>query len=179
MVQLREKEAQGGEYLRKALQVKEITDRYEIPLIIDDRVDVALACGAAGVHVGAADLPVASVRRLLGPEKILGATAKTEEAALQAWKDGADYLGVGAIFPSVTKAGAIPTSVPVLEQICQAVPIPVAAIGGLTLENIDVLAGTSIQGIAVVSAVMKAKNPRAAAQGLRKKLGDLIPRIQP
>lgn len=103
LVQLREKNCGGREYLEKARKVKVITDRYQIPLIIDDRVDVAIACDAAGVHVGSSDLPVSVARELLGPDKIVGATAKTVEAAKKAYEEGADYLGVGAIFPTTTK----------------------------------------------------------------------------
>ena len=114
LVQLREKNTGGREYLDKALKVKEITDRYHVPLIIDDRVDVALACDAAGVHVGSSDIPVAVARKLMGPDKIVGATAKTVEAAMKAYEDGADYLGVGAIYPTTTKVVTILTKVSTL-----------------------------------------------------------------
>lgn len=170
LVQLREKNIGGREYLERALKVREITDRYGIPLIIDDRVDVALASGAAGVHVGALDLPVAVARKLMGPDKIVGATAKTVEAAQKAWEDGADYLGVGAIYPTTTKVVTVRTEVSTLQEICKAVPIPIAAIGGLNEENMDILRGTDIDGIAVVSAVMKSGNPREAAAALRRKM---------
>ena len=166
LVQLREKNTGGRDYLEKASKVREITDRYQIPLIIDDRVDVAMACGAAGVHVGASDLPVAEVRRLLGPDKIVGATAKTVEAARKAYQDGADYLGVGAIYPTTTKVTTVLTEVSTLSAICKAVPIPVVAIGGLNLSNLDILKGSGADGIAVVSAIMKAENPRKAAEEL-------------
>ena len=122
LVQLREKNKGGREYLDKAFKVKEITDRYNVPLIIDDRVDVALACDAAGVHVGASDIPVAVARKLMGPDKIVGATAKTVEAAVKAYEDGADYLGVGAIYPTTTKVVTILTKVSTLKDICEAVP---------------------------------------------------------
>ena len=159
LVQLREKNTGGRDYLEKACKVREITDRYQIPLIIDDRVDVAMACGAAGV-------PVAEVRRLLGPDKIVGATAKTVEAARKAYQDGADYLGVGAIYPTTTKVTTVLTEVSTLSAICKAVPIPVVAIGGLNLSNLDILKGSGADGIAVVSAIMKAENPRKAAEEL-------------
>ena len=152
LIQLREKDTGGRSYLELAQQVKSVTDRYSVPLIIDDRVDVAIACDAAGVHVGASDLPVAVCRRLLGPDKIVGATAKTVEAAVAAYNDGADYLGTGAIYPT-----------------CRAVPIPVVAIGGLNADNMDVLADSPIKGIAVVSAVMKADDPCAAAAHIKEK----------
>ena len=117
LVQLREKNTGGREYLDKAFKVKEITDRYHVPLIIDDRVDVALACDAAGVHVGSSDIPVAVARKLMGPDKIVGATAKTVEAAMKAYEDGADYLGVGAIYPTTTKVVTILTKVSTLKDI--------------------------------------------------------------
>lgn len=170
LVQLREKHAGGREYLEKARKVREITDRFGIPLIIDDRVDVAMACGAAGVHVGSSDLPVAEARRILGPDKIVGATAKTVEAAKKAYEDGADYLGVGAIYPTTTKVVTIRTEVSTLDEICHAVPIPAVAIGGLNCENMGILDGTKIAGIAVVSAIMKAENPREAAKELLEKV---------
>lgn len=170
LVQLREKHAGGQEYLEKARKVREITDRFGIPLIIDDRVDVAMACGAAGVHVGSSDLPVSEARRILGPDKIIGATAKTVEAAKKAYEDGADYLGVGAIYPTTTKVVTIRTEVSTLDEICHAVPIPAVAIGGLNRENMGILDGTKIAGIAVVSAIMKAENPREAAEELLKEV---------
>lgn len=168
LVQLREKNAGGREYLEKARLIKEITDRYDVPLIIDDRVDVAIACDAAGVHVGASDLPVAEARCLLGPGKIVGATAKTVEAARQAYADGADYLGVGAIYPTTTKVVTVLTEVSTLAEICKAVPIPIVAIGGLNRKNMNILDGTPVDGIAVVSAIMKAENPQGAARELKE-----------
>lgn len=173
LVQLREKNAGGNEYLEKAVKVKEITDKYQVPLIIDDRVDVALACDAAGVHVGSSDLPVATARKLMGPDKIVGATAKTVDAAKKAYEDGADYLGVGAIYPTSTKVVTVLTEVSVLESICQAVPIPAIAIGGLNGDNIDILKGTSIAGIAVVTAIMKAENPKEASAKLKIRVNEI------
>lgn len=165
LVQLREKSG-GRDYLWTAFQVKEITDRYHIPLIIDDRVDVALACGAAGVHVGQSDIPVAFARKLMGPDKIVGATAKTVPQALEACEQGADYLGVGAIYPTTTKVKTILTKVETLNEIADAVPIPLVAIGGLNAGNLDILKGARMDGIAVVSAIMKSKTPREAAEEL-------------
>lgn len=167
LVQLREKDAGGRAYLALAERVKAVTDRYGVPLIIDDRADVALACDAAGVHVGAEDLPVEAVRRLLGPDKIVGATAKTIEAAVSAYAQGADYLGTGAVYPTTTHVTTKITPVETLNAICRAVPIPVIAIGGLTADNMGVLANSPIAGVAVVSAVMKAEDPRQAAETLR------------
>ena len=165
LVQLREKSG-GRDYLWTAFQVTEITDRYHIPLIIDDRVDVALACGAAGVHVGQSDIPVAFARKLMGPDKIVGATAKTVPQALEAYEQGADYLGVGAIYPTTTKVKTILTKVETLNEIADAVPIPLVAIGGLNAGNLDILKGARMDGIAVVSAIMKSKTPREAAEEL-------------
>lgn len=173
LVQLREKEAGGREYLKKAQKVKAVTDRYQVPLIINDRVDVALACDAAGVHVGGSDLPVAAARKLMGPDKIVGATVKTMETARKAYEDGADYLGVGAIYPTSTKVDTVRTEVSVLEDICRTVPIPAIAIGGLNGDNLDILKGTSISGIAVVSAIMKAEHPKEAAERLKTQVIEL------
>lgn len=163
LIQLREKDGGGRDYLALAQQVKAVTDHWNVPLIIDDRVDVALACDAAGVHVGASDLPVAVCRRLLGPDKIVGATAKAVEAAQAAYADGASYLGTGAIYPTTTHVTTKLTPVSTLNEICRAVPIPVVAIGGLNADNMGVLADSPIAGVAIVSAVMKADDPRAAA----------------
>lgn len=169
LIQLREKDTGGRDYLTLAQQVKAVTDRWNVPLIIDDRVDVAIACDAAGVHVGASDLPVAVCRKLLGPDKIVGATAKTVEAAQTAYADGADYLGTGAIYPTTTHVTTKLTPVSTLDEICRAVHIPVVAIGGLNADNMDVLANSPIAGIAVVSAVMKAEDPCAAAAHIKEK----------
>ena len=173
LVQLREKNTGGLDYFKKAQKVHEITQRYGIPLIIDDRVDVAMACGAEGVHVGASDLPVTEVRRLVGSDKIVGATAKTVEAAVKAYQDGADYLGVGAIYPTTTKVTTVLTEVSTLSAICKAVPIPVVAIGGLNRDNMDILKGSKACGIAVVSAIMKASDPKKAAEELLLKVKKL------
>ncbi len=153
-----------------ALKVKKITDAYKLPLIIDDRVDVALACGAAGVHVGQSDLPVWAARKLLGPERIVGATTKTPEQAKRAIKEGASYLGVGAIYPTTTKVITVLTKVSTLNEICAISSVPVVAIGGLNCENMDVLKDSPIQGAAVVSAIMKSDDPESAAAALRTKI---------
>lgn len=176
LVQLREKERGGRDYLALARRVREITDRYHIPLVIDDRVDVALACGAAGVHVGQSDLPVREARALIGPEGIVGATAKTVEQARAAEAAGADYLGVGAIYPTTTKVITVLTPVDTLRDICRAVSIPAVAIGGLNADNCGVLEGMPIAGIAVVSAIMKADSPAAAAAALRARVTAMIGR---
>ena len=143
-----------------------LTKKYNVPLIIDDRVDVALAVDAEGVHMGASDMPVYLARKLMGEDKIVGATAKTVPWAKEACEQGADYLGVGAIYPTTTKVKTVLTSVETLNNICKAVPVPVNAIGGLNKGNIDVLKGIQIAGICVVSAIMKADSPQMATSEL-------------
>ncbi|MDR3264021.1 MAG: thiamine phosphate synthase [Clostridiales bacterium] len=170
LVQLREKDKSGAEYYDIAMKVKDITDSYGIPLIIDDRADIALAVNASGVHVGGSDLPIYAARKLLGADKIVGATAKTVAAAKKAEAEGADYLGVGAIYPTTTKVVTVITEVSVLDDIKKSVAIPVAAIGGLNSSNMSVLYGSSADGIAVVSAIMKSPDPEAAARSLKKQV---------
>lgn len=173
IIQLREKDKSTREYIDLAEKVHAITKRYNVPLIIDDRVDVALAVDAEGVHVGASDMPVSTARRLMGEEKIVGATAKTVDAAKAAYEQGADYVGVGAIYPTTTKVITILTSTDTLRDICNAVPIPANAIGGLNKDNIDVLAGIPIAGICAVSAIMKADDPKQAAMELKARAKEL------
>lgn len=167
IIQLREKNKSTREYMELAASVHEITKSYNVPLIIDDRVDVALAIGAEGVHVGQSDMPVSIARKLMGPDKIIGATTKTVPQALEAYEQGADYCGVGAIYPTTTKVVTILTSVETLKEIVKAVPIPVNAIGGLNKNNIDVLKGSGIAGICAVSAIQKAAAPEVAARELK------------
>ena len=167
LLQLREKNKSTREYIELAEKVHTLAKRYHVPLIIDDRVDVALAIDAEGVHVGASDMPVATARKLMGDNKIVGATAKTVPWAKEVYEQGADYLGVGAIYPTTTKVKTVLTSVDTLRDICNAVPIPANAIGGLNKFNIDVLAGVPISGICVVSAIMKAEDPKIAAEELK------------
>ena len=174
LIQLREKNKSTGEYIQLAEKVHTVAKRYNVPLIIDDRVDVALAIDAEGVHVGAEDMPVAIARRLMGDDKIVGATAKTVPWAKEAYEQGADYLGVGAIYPTTTKVKTVLTSTDTLRDICSAVPIPVNAIGGLNKDNIDVLAGIPIAGICVVSAIMKADDPKTAAEELKVRAGEVL-----
>lgn len=173
LMQLREKERTAREYMELAEKVHIIAKRYHVPLIIDDRVDVALAVDAEGVHVGASDLPVAAARKLMGKDKIVGATAKTVPWAKEAWEQGADYLGVGAIYPTTTKVRTVITSTETLREICNAVPIPVNAIGGLNKGNIDVLKGIPVAGICAVSAIMKADDPKRAAKELKARAREL------
>lgn len=169
ILQLREKNRSTREYIQLAEKVHDIAKQYSVPLIIDDRVDVALAIDAEGVHVGADDIPIAAARKLMGNDKIVGATAKTVPWAKEAFEQGADYLGVGAIYPTTTKVKTVLTSTDTLRDICNAVPIPVCAIGGLNKDNIDILAGIPIAGVCVVSAIMKADDPKAAAEELKAK----------
>lgn len=175
LIQLREKERTTREYLELARDVHEISKKYNVPLIIDDRLDIAMAVDAEGVHLGQSDLPISLGRKLFGKDKIIGATTKTVPQALEAYNQGADYLGVGAIFPTTTKVKTILTSTDTLNEICKAVPIPVNAIGGLNAGNIDVLKGIPIAGVCAVSAIMKADDPKEAAINLsnavKEKLG--------
>ena len=174
IVQLREKNLTTNQYYQLAKQVKEITDAYQVPLIIDDRLDVCLAVDAAGLHIGDDELPVSVARQVLGPEKILGVTAKTVKRALEAEEGGADYLGTGAIFPTTTKENAPITLISTLKTICQRVAIPVVAIGGLTSENVDQLIGTGIAGVAVVRDLMQAEDIETKTQAFLTKLDDII-----
>jgi len=174
IIQLREKNLTTNQYYQLAKQVKEITDAYQVPLIIDDRLDVCLAVDAAGLHIGDDELPVSVARQVLGPDKILGVTAKTVKRALEAETSGADYLGTGAIFPTTTKKNAPITLISTLKTICQTVAIPVVAIGGLTSENIDQLIGTGIAGVAVVRDLMQAEDIEAKTQAFLTKLDDMI-----
>ena len=172
-LQLREKDKTTREYLGLARKVHALTKKYNVPLIIDDRLDIAMAMDAEGVHLGQSDLPIDLARKLLGPDKIIGATAKTVPQALEAYAQGADYLGVGAIYPTTTKVKTILTSTETLQDICKAVPIPVNAIGGLNKDNIDILAGIPIAGICVESAIMKAEDPKIAAEELNARVKEL------
>ncbi len=173
LMQLREKNRTTREYIELAEAVHEIAQKYKVPLIIDDRVDVMLAVDAEGVHLGAEDMDLATARRIIGPDKILGATAKKVDVAKAAFEAGADYLGVGAIYPTTTKVKTIITSTETLDAICKAVPIPVNAIGGLNPSNMDVLKGIDIAGVCAVSAIMKADSPKQAAEDMLVKYEEL------
>lgn len=168
VVQLREKDCDSKEYYELAKSLKKITDSHGVPLIIDDRVDIALAVDAAGVHVGQSDLPADVVRRILGPGKIIGVTAKNLEQAKKAKADGADYLGVGAMYPSTTKTDAIGIGKEMLQQICQEVDLPVVAIGGITADKVPELKKCGIAGVAVISAILGEKDRKASAIEFRK-----------
>lgn len=174
LIQLREKDKTTREYIALAEKVHTLTQRYNVPLIIDDRIDVAMAVEAEGVHLGQSDMPINTARKILGSDLIIGATAKTVSQALEAYEQGADYLGVGAIYPTTTKVKTVLTSTDTLKDICQAVPIPVNAIGGLNKTNTDVLKGIDIAGFCVVSAIMKADNPKAETEILLNIAKELI-----
>ena len=175
LIQLREKERSTREYIDLAHKVGALAQEFGVPLIIDDRIGVALASGVQGVHLGQSDMPIKTARKILGDDFIIGATAKTVEQAVEAFEQGADYLGVGAIYPTTTKVKTVLTSTEMLDKICKAVPIPVNAIGGLNKDNIDVLKGIGISGICAVSAIMKADDPENAVKELsaavKEKLG--------
>jgi len=166
-VQLREKELDEGDFLREAMEMKELCRRYGIPLFINDNVEIAIACGADGVHIGQHDAPAAEVRKRIGSGMMLGVSAQTVEQALKAQADGADCLGVGAVFSTGTKKDADDVDHKTLKAICNAVDIPVVAIGGINRNNISMLAGSGIDGVAVVSAIFAAEDIEEAARELR------------
>ena len=167
MVQLREKNVNSYLIYQRALSIKKITDEYHIPLIINDRLDIMLAVGADGVHLGQQDIPVKIARKLIGKDKIIGVSAHCPEEAEKAEQDGADYLGVGAIFPTETKKDIIITPVNVLREIKETVSVPVVAIGGINQNNINTLKGSHVDGVAVISAIMKSKDPKGSAVALK------------
>ena len=166
VVQIREKTADTLDFYNLALDVKEITTKYNVPLIINDRVDVALAIDADGVHVGQSDMPCDVTRKLIGEDKILGVSAATIDEAKKAEKDGADYIGSGAVFPTATKDDAPSITKSELKEIVESINIPVVAIGGITLDNAGELTDTGIKGLSVVSAIMSADNPKKASEKL-------------
>lgn len=177
LVQLREKELMTGKFYDLALQVKKITDYYHVPLIINDRVDICLAVDAAGVHIGDDEMPVNVVRTLIGPEKILGVSAKTVTRGVEAEKAGADYLGIGAIFPTKTKDTSL-TSLDMLKAINAAVTIPSVAIGGITESNLLELVGSGIAGVSIVSEIMKAQNVGEKVRRLKQTINEVLEEAQ-
>ena len=168
VVQIREKEGETLDFYNLALKVKEITSKYNVPLIVNDRIDVALAIKSEGVHIGQTDMPADVARSLIGDEMILGVSASTVEEARKAEKDGADYIGTGAVFPTATKDDAPSITKDDLKEVTGSINIPTVAIGGITLENANELAGTGIAGISVVSAIMNSKDPKIASENLLK-----------
>jgi thiamine-phosphate pyrophosphorylase len=177
MIQLREKELDGKRmelFFREAMEIRQLTQRYKVPLIIDDNLELALKCQADGLHVGQNDMDAALARRLLGPERILGVTAKTVEQAKKAQADGADYLGSGAVFGTLTKSDAKPMSREMLQAICASVSIPVVAIGGICLDNISRLAGTGAAGAAIVSGIFAAKDIEGTTRQLKARMEEAL-----
>ena len=167
LVQLREKEGDTGLLYERAVKLKQITKAYHVPLIIDDRIDIMMAADADGVHLGQSDMPAALARKLIGPDKIMGVSAGTLEEAVKAEKDGADYLGVGAMFPTATKTDADITSMETLKKILETVHIPVVVIGGINQKTIPQFKGLDIAGYAIVSAIMASRKPKEAAAELK------------
>ena len=168
VVQLREKTASTKEFYELALKVKEITSRYDVPLLINDRVDIALAVDSEGVHIGQDDMPADIAREIIGEDKILGVSASTVEEAKKAEKDSADYIGSGAVFPTATKDDADSVSKEELKEIVDSIDIPVVAIGGSTVENANTLKVIGIAGFSVVSAIMSAEDPKEASKKLKE-----------
>lgn len=174
LVQLREKDLDEAAFLQEAIQARELCHRYHVPLIINDNVDIAMKSGADGVHVGIEDAPVAEIRKRVGKDFIIGATAKTVQQAQLAETSGADYLGVGAVFPSPTKKSAIRITNEQLNEICSSVAIPAVAIGGITQDNITELKGSRIDGVAVVSAIFSAEDIRQATTELKQHVHHIL-----
>ena len=168
IVQLREKTASTKDFYQLALKVKEITSKYDVPLLINDRIDIALAVDSEGVHIGQDDMPARIARKIIGDDKILGVSAATVEDAIRAEEDGADYIGSGAVFPTSTKDDADSVSKEELKEIVDSIDIPVVAIGGITLENASQIKDTGIAGFSVVSAIMAAEDPKDASKKLKE-----------
>lgn len=167
-VQLREKSENGKVFYEKAVKLRELTKKYHIPLIINDRVDIALAVGADGVHVGQRDLPAVAIRKIIPSSMIVGVSVGNLEEAREAELNGANYVGVGAVFPTTSKADAKVLPPGMLDNILETIQIPAVAIGGINLENVSMLSSKNIAGIAVVSGIMKANDPFEAAKAYRK-----------
>ena len=167
-VQLREKDMDDAAFLREAREIRALCRQYEVPFIVNDNVDVAIACGADGIHVGQEDMAAAEVRRLAGEGMILGVSVHTVEEALEAVQNGADYLGVGAVFPTSTKTDVDQMTNETLRAICDAVDVPVVAIGGINRDNIGKLSGSGVDGVALVSAIFSADDIEAVCRELRQ-----------
>ena len=173
-VQLREKQLGDADFLQEAIQIHALCQQYGVPLFINDNVEVALQCHAEGIHVGQDDMAALDARAKLGPDKLIGVSAHTVEEALLAEKQGADYLGVGAVFPTSSKSDVGEMSYETLKAICKAVSIPVVAIGGISGENVGKLAGSGICGVAVISAIYAAKDVKAAAADLKTTVKEML-----
>ena len=172
ILQLREKDASGKEFLERAIKLRELTKKYNVKFIINDRVDIAMLCDADGVHIGQSDIPANKVRELIGEDKIVGVSARTVEEAIKAKENGADYIGVGAMFTTTTKLDAKAVSIEELKEIKKAVDLPIVTIGGLSLNNIDKLKECDIDGYAVVSAILGASDIRLECEKWIKKIED-------
>ena len=173
-VQLREKELDEAHFLKEAKEIKELCARYRVPFVINDNVDIALEMDADGVHVGQSDMEADDVRAKLGPDKIIGVSAQTVEQAELAEEHGADYLGVGAVFPTGSKDDATEVSFETLKEICEHVHIPVIAIGGITRDNVVKLNQSGICGIAVISAIFGQTDIEAATADLKKQTKKML-----
>ena len=173
-VQLREKTLDEAAFLEEAKEIQKLCARYGVPFVINDNVEIAAAVNADGVHVGQSDMEALDVRRKLGPDKIIGVSAQTVEQALKAQEHGADYLGVGAVFPTGSKADAVEVSHETVKAICEAVDIPVIAIGGISEENVGQLAGSGICGVAVISAIFAKPDVKKAARELKKAVEKMV-----
>ena len=173
-IQLREKSLDEETFFKEAVELQKLCKEYQVPFVVNDNVDIALKMGADGVHVGQSDMEAGDVRKKLGPDKIIGVSAQTVEQAVLAEKRGADYLGVGAVFPTGSKDDAEDVSFETLKAICEAVNIPVVAIGGINRNNVAELAGSGIDGIAVISAIFAQEDIEAAARDLRKRTEGIV-----
>lgn len=173
-IQLREKELNEDSFQKEALEIQKLCRSYNVPFVLDDDVDLAVKVSADGVHVGQSDMEAGKVREKIGPDRILGVSAQTVEEAIKAEKEGADYLGVGAVFPTSSKDDAEPVSHETLKAICDAVHIPVIAIGGITRDNVVELKGTGIVGIAVISAIFAQPDIEAATRDLKARTCEML-----
>jgi thiamine-phosphate pyrophosphorylase len=173
-IQLREKNLEEEKFMKDAVEIQALCRKYKVPFVVNDNVDIAVAMDADGVHVGQKDMEAGEVRAKLGPDKIIGVSARTVEQAVLAEKRGADYLGVGAVFPTGSKADAKEISFETLKAICEAVSIPVVAIGGITKENVWKLQGSGIAGIAVISAIFAQPDIEAATRELKEIMGQVL-----
>lgn len=173
-IQLREKNLNFGDFLNEAIEIRRICNKYKIPFVIDDNVEIALKSGADGVHLGQNDMSISEARNILGNNKIIGATARTVEQAVKAEQEGADYIGSGAVFATSTKSDTVPLSYENLCKICSSVEIPVVAIGGINIANIRNLKGSGISGVAVVSSIFKSDDVRKSARNLKKEIIDIL-----
>ncbi len=177
-VQLREKKLEKDTFLQEAKELSALCRQYRVPFVINDNVDIAAACDADGVHIGQEDMAVSEARKILGNEKIIGVTCKSIDQAIRAQAEGADYIGSGAMFPSTAKPGAEPISMEMLKKICEAVSIPVVAIGGITGENIHQLQGSGIAGVAVVSAIFAQQDIETATKALKNTVTQMLSSVR-